>query len=182
MEHERKDITEAELKGAVEATTASAEATTGAASVEEPIESVSAESGEVDASSSSNSVPAFDPATEPTLVIPTEEELEGLSPESEPVIRATIIDGIKAIYDPEIPVNIWELGLIYKIEVNDAKDVNIEMTLTSPMCPTAQQLVGQVEMAARETPHVKEANVDLVWDPPWDMEKMSEEARLMLGF
>ena len=119
---------------------------------------------------------------EPTLVEPTPEQLEGLPPEAEPVIRATIIDGIKAIYDPEIPVNIWELGLIYKIEVADNKDVNIEMTLTSPMCPTAQQLVGQVEMAARETPFVKEANVDLVWDPPWDMEKMSEEARLMLGF
>jgi len=123
-----------------------------------------------------------DPTTEPSLVIPTEEELEGLPPESEPVIRATVIDGIKAIYDPEIPVNIWELGLIYKIEVTEAKDVNIEMTLTSPMCPTAQQLVGQVEMAARETPCVQEAHVELVWDPPWDMEKMSEEARLMLGF
>jgi FeS assembly SUF system protein len=132
--------------------------------------------------STSSEGAAFDPATEPTLVVPTSEELEGLPPESEPVIRATIIDGIKAIYDPEIPVNIWELGLIYKIDVNDDKDVNVEMTLTSPMCPTAQQLVGQVEMAARETPCVNEVNVDLVWEPPWDMEKMSEEARLMLGF
>ncbi|MEC8022514.1 MAG: iron-sulfur cluster assembly protein [Myxococcota bacterium] len=137
----------------------------------EPIEATSAANSEV-----------TDPATEPTLIVPTEEELEGLPPESEPVIRATIIDGIKAIYDPEIPVNIWDLGLIYKIDVEDNQNVNIEMTLTSPMCPTAQQLVGQVEMAARETPCVKEVIVDLVWEPPWEMEHMSEEARLMLGF
>ena len=149
---------------------------------QKPDAAVTAGAGEPSEAASAANSEVTNPATEPTLIVPTEEELAGLPPESEPVIRATIIDGIKAIYDPEIPVNIWELGLIYKIDVADNQDVNIEMTLTSPMCPTAQQLVGQVEMAARETPCVKEVNVELVWEPPWEMEHMSEEARLMLGF
>lgn len=97
-------------------------------------------------------------------------------------IELQVEENIKSIYDPEIPVNIWDLGLIYAIEVSADRHVRVEMTLTSPMCPTAQSLVGQVEMAAKEVPFVMEAVVDLVWDPPWDLEKMSEEARLMLGF
>ncbi len=97
-------------------------------------------------------------------------------------IRTGIVDNIKEIYDPEIPVNIWELGLIYDIDVAENNTVAINMTLTSPMCPTAQMLVSQVEMAAKEAPHVEDATVELVWDPPWDMDKMSEEAKLLLGF
>lgn len=119
-------------------------------------------------------------ATDPTP--PAEPEEPKFDPTSPEGIRAQIIDNLKMVYDPEIPVDIYELGLIYGIDVSEELDVRIEMTLTSPMCPTAQQLVGQAEMAAREVPFVKEAEVDLVWDPPWDMDKMSEEARLLLGF
>ena len=103
-------------------------------------------------------------------------------PDTVEAIRETIIDGLKAIYDPEISVNIWDLGLIYNIDVAKDRRVEVTMTLTSPMCPVAQDLVDQVENAARMTPHVREAKVDLVFDPPWDMEKMSEEAKLQLGF
>lgn len=105
-----------------------------------------------------------------------------LTPDEPDAIRAVIVDNLKAIYDPEIPVNIWELGLIYDLTVGEDRNVAVRMTLTSPMCPTAQQLVGQVELAAREAPHVKEATVDLVWEPAWTMESMSEDARLLLGF
>jgi len=97
-------------------------------------------------------------------------------------IREQVIENCKAIYDPEIPVNIWELGLIYAVDVTDEKVVHVDMTLTSPMCPTAQSLVGAVEMAARDVPFVTDAIVDLVWEPPWGLENMSEEARLMFGF
>ncbi|MBT9557009.1 MAG: DUF59 domain-containing protein [Myxococcales bacterium] len=104
------------------------------------------------------------------------------TPNTTDAIHAAIVEGIKTIYDPEIPVDIWQLGLIYGIEVNEDRTVYVRMTLTSPMCPTAQSLVGQVELAAREAPHVKDATVELVWEPPWTMDSMSEEARLLLGF
>ena len=103
-------------------------------------------------------------------------------PKSREGIRAQIIDNIKMVYDPEIPVDLYALGLIYGVDVAEDRTVKIDMTLTSPMCPTAQSLVGQVEMAARDVPFVVDAEVALVWDPPWDMDKMSEEARLLLGF
>ncbi|MFT5431826.1 MAG: FeS assembly SUF system protein [Myxococcota bacterium] len=103
-------------------------------------------------------------------------------PKSAEGIRIQIVDNLKLVFDPEIPVDIYELGLIYQINVSPAREVRIDMTLTSPMCPTAQSLIGQAEQAAREVPFVKDAEVDLVWEPPWDMEKMSEEARLLLGF
>ena len=110
------------------------------------------------------------------------EDAAAPGPDTVEAIQSTVIEGIKTIFDPEIPVNIWELGLIYEVDVSEARSVLVTMTLTSPMCPTAQMLVEQVETVARDTPHVQEAKVDLVWDPPWDMEKMSEEARLVLGF
>ena len=97
-------------------------------------------------------------------------------------IRDDIIEGIKTVYDPEIPVNVFELGLIYDVRVDAERRVEIDMTLTSPMCPTAQWLVGQVDRVARSTPHVAEVQVELVWDPPWDPERMSEAARMELGF
>ncbi len=115
----------------------------------------------------------------------TAEELayaESITPNEPEAIVDAIVTGLRAIYDPEIPVNIHDLGLIYGIEVSDERHVHIRMTLTSPMCPPAQGLVGQVEMTAREAPHVKDATVDLVWEPPWTMDSMTEEARLLLGF
>ena len=97
-------------------------------------------------------------------------------------IKEVIVSSLKCIYDPEIPVNIWDLGLIYNITVHEDRKVDVVMTLTSPMCPVAQELVGQVETAAKEAPYVTDAVVDLVWDPPWGMESMSEDAQLLLGF
>tara|TARA_R110000824_G_scaffold390449_1_gene586906 strand:+ start:630 stop:998 length:369 start_codon:yes stop_codon:yes gene_type:complete len=97
-------------------------------------------------------------------------------------IKEVIISSLKCIYDPEIPVNIWDLGLIYNITVHENRKVDVVMTLTSPMCPVAQDLVAQVETAAKEAPYVTDVVVDLVWDPPWGMESMSEDAQLLLGF
>lgn len=97
-------------------------------------------------------------------------------------IRNEIVAALKTVYDPEIPVDIYELGLIYKLEVSDEAAVFIQMTLTSPACPVAGSLPGQVEAAARTVNGVKNVSVELVWDPPWDMEKMSEAAKLEMGF
>ena len=85
------------------------------------------------------------------------------------------------IYDPEIPVNIYELGLVYKIDITEEDHVLVEMTLTSPACPVAGTLPGEVESKVRSVSGVQEATVELVWDPPWDTEKMSEAAQLQLG-
>lgn len=97
-------------------------------------------------------------------------------------IRDQVIEALKTVYDPEIPVNIFELGLIYKVDVNDdTHDVAIEMTLTSPNCPAAQSMPGEVEVKAREVEGVGEVTVEIVWEPPWTQENMSEAARLELG-
>jgi FeS assembly SUF system protein len=93
-----------------------------------------------------------------------------------------VIAALKTIYDPEIPVNIYDLGLIYEVNVDAEGSVRIAMTLTAPACPVAAMLPRQVEQRVREVPGVKEAHVDLVWDPPWTPERMSQEARLRLGF
>ena len=85
------------------------------------------------------------------------------------------------MYDPEIPVNIYDLGLIYDVQIDDSKNVHILMTLTSPACPVAGSLPGEVEMAVRETPGVGKVSVELTWDPPFTIERMSDEVRLMLG-
>ena len=92
-----------------------------------------------------------------------------------------IIDAVKSVYDPEIPVNIFELGLIYKIEVKDHGAVEIDMTLTAPGCPVAGDMPGWVEKAVSEVEGVSAVKVNLVFDPPWDQSKMSEEAKLELG-
>ncbi len=92
-----------------------------------------------------------------------------------------IIDAIRTVYDPEIPVNIFDLGLIYKIDVDDDNRVRVDMTLTAPGCPVADILPGEVEMRVREVEGVADATVELVWDPPWNPSLMSEEAQLELG-
>lgn len=97
-------------------------------------------------------------------------------------IREKVIEKLQEVYDPEIPVNIYELGLIYKIDVDPSGKVRIEMTLTSPACPVAGSLPGEVEARAQEAEGVTEAEVEVVWDPPWNMEMMSESAKLELGF
>ena len=96
-------------------------------------------------------------------------------------IKEKIISEIKKIYDPEIPVNIYELGLIYKIEVKDNNKVMIEMTLTSPNCPVAESLPNSVKENILKISGVKEVDLKLVWDPPWTKDKMSEAAKLELN-
>ena len=93
-----------------------------------------------------------------------------------------IIAGLKTIYDPEIPVDIFELGLIYAIHIDEEANVVVDMTLTSPSCPEAERLPGQVEAKVAETEGVKSARLNLTFDPPWDKDMMSEEAKLELGF
>jgi FeS assembly SUF system protein len=92
-----------------------------------------------------------------------------------------VIDVLRTVYDPEIPVNIFELGLIYKVDIDDDNHVRIGMTLTSPACPVAGSLPGEVETKVGEVEGVRGATVELVWDPPWNPSMMTEEAQLELG-
>jgi FeS assembly SUF system protein len=92
-----------------------------------------------------------------------------------------LIEQLKTVFDPEIPVDIYELGLIYKVDVSDDKDVAIEMTLTAPGCPVAGEMPGWVETAIKELPEIRSCTVDLVFDPPWDASRMSDEAKLQLN-
>ena len=96
-------------------------------------------------------------------------------------LKEKIISEIKKIYDPEIPVNIFELGLIYKIEIKEDKKVIIEMTLTTPNCPVAETLPVEVEEKVKVIPEVKKVNVKIVYEPAWTKDMMSEEAKLELG-
>jgi FeS assembly SUF system protein len=96
-------------------------------------------------------------------------------------LRQRVIDEIRTCYDPEIPVNIYELGLVYEVDVEESGEVSIKMTLTSPMCPVAEILPPEVEAKVRSVPGVSDVSLDLVWDPPWNPGMMSEAARLELG-
>lgn len=92
-----------------------------------------------------------------------------------------VIDALKDIYDPEIPVNIYDLGLIYGVDATEDGDVSVTMTLTTPHCPVAESMPGEVELRVGSVPGVRDAEVNLVWDPPWGPDKMTDEARLELG-
>jgi FeS assembly SUF system protein len=116
--------------------------------------------------------------------------LEGFLQAAPPAASATepggalyesVLDALKDIYDPEIPVNIYDLGLIYGVDVSPEADVMIVMTLTTPHCPVAESMPGEVELRVGSVPGVRDAQVEIVWDPPWDPSKMSDEARLELG-
>ncbi|MCE2502766.1 MAG: SUF system Fe-S cluster assembly protein [Chlorobi bacterium] len=96
-------------------------------------------------------------------------------------IRNQAIDIIKTIYDPEIPVNIYELGLIYDVQVSDEDEVHVVMTLTAPNCPVAGSLPQEVEDKLKGLPGITDVSVEITWEPPWEMSKMSEEAKLQLG-
>jgi FeS assembly SUF system protein len=111
-------------------------------------------------------------AAAPSSAIPAE-ELARLTDE--------IVTALKTVYDPEIPADIYELGLIYNVDVDDDRGVKIKMTLTTPNCPAAADLPGEVENAVASVPGVREAKVDIVWDPPWDPSRMSDEARAVLN-
>ena len=96
-------------------------------------------------------------------------------------IKSKVIEAVKKIYDPEIPVNIYELGLIYKIDVDEKNKANVDMTLTSPNCPVAESLPNEVKENIKKVEGVSDVNLNLVWEPPWDKDKMSEAAKLELN-
>lgn len=96
-------------------------------------------------------------------------------------LQAAVIEALREIYDPEIPVNIYDLGLIYGVEVDANADATVTMTLTTPHCPVAESMPGEVELRVSSVPGIRDAEVNLVWDPPWGPHKMSDEARLELG-
>ena len=96
-------------------------------------------------------------------------------------LKLRVIENLKTIFDPEIPVNIYDLGLIYDVEVTEERDVNVKMTLTTPGCPVAATFPGQVEQTVRDVEGVMDAYVELVWDPPWTKDHMSQVARIELG-
>lgn len=100
---------------------------------------------------------------------------------SQEEVREGVLSALRTVYDPEIPVDIWELGLVYDLAVDDANAVRIRMTLTSPMCPVAESLPPEVEAKARTVEGVSDVAVEVVWDPPWSPSMMSEAARLELG-
>ena len=98
------------------------------------------------------------------------------------VLRDKVVEGVKTIFDPEIPVNIYDLGLIYRVDVLPINNIQITMTLTAPSCPAAQSLPVEVDQKVREIEGVNDVHVQVTWDPPWDKSMMSEEAQLELGW
>ncbi|WGW02630.1 SUF system Fe-S cluster assembly protein [Tropicibacter oceani] len=113
-------------------------------------------------------------------------QLEGaplIAPSStEHALYDSVVEACRTVYDPEIPVNIYDLGLVYTVEINDQNEVRIIMTLTAPGCPVAGEMPGWVADAVEPLPGVKHVDVELTWEPPWGMDMMSDEARLELGF
>lgn len=110
-----------------------------------------------------------------------EKPAAGASGEPGGTIYEGVIAALREIYDPEIPVNIYDLGLIYGVEVTEDADAKVTMTLTTPHCPVAESMPGEVELRVGAVPGVRDAEVNIVWDPPWDPSKMSDEAKLELG-
>jgi FeS assembly SUF system protein len=120
-------------------------------------------------------VPVAEPKPQPVVA-------KSLSDIERKLVEGKVIAAIRTVYDPEIPVNIHDLGLIYKIDVRPDATVKVDMTLTAPGCPVAGSLPQEVQRRIATVPEVQDAEVVLVWDPPWDKSRMSEEAQLMLGF
>ena len=120
--------------------------------------------------------------TSASSVAPTRSSAGPLSEDERQTVKMRAIDILQEIYDPEIPVNIYELGLIYAVDVDDDANVDITMTLTTPHCPVAETMPGEVEMRVRDAAGVNDVKVNLVWSPPWDMTMMSKAARLEMGF
>jgi FeS assembly SUF system protein len=104
-----------------------------------------------------------------------------LTPEETARLTDEIVTALKSVYDPEIPADVYELGLIYKIDIGDDRAVTIDMTLTTPNCPSAQELPGMVENAVASVPGAGPVSVNVVWEPPWEPSRMSDEARMVLN-
>jgi FeS assembly SUF system protein len=117
---------------------------------------------------------------EPQVATSGEAGGSGLPPEEIDRLTDDIVAALKTVYDPEIPADIYELGLIYRVEISDERKVSIDMTLTSPGCPVAGEMPGWVENAVSAVQGVKEVDVQIVFDPPWDQSRMSDEARVAL--
>jgi FeS assembly SUF system protein len=111
----------------------------------------------------------------------TAEQPSTIPPEEMSRLTDDVVGALKTVYDPEIPADIYELGLIYKVDIGDDRMVNIDMTLTTPNCPSAAELPAQVENAVQAVAGVRDAKVNIVWDPPWDPSRMSDEARTVLN-
>jgi FeS assembly SUF system protein len=126
--------------------------------------------------------PEVDDAATANAAAPASAEEKPSAIPADEMARLTdeIVAALKTVYDPEIPADIYELGLIYKVDIDDDRVVAIDMTLTTPNCPSAAELPGQVENAVAGVPGVREAKVTIVWDPPWDPSRMSDEARTVL--
>ena len=131
----------------------------------------------------SDEVKTEDVKTEAVTAAPadTAERPSNIPPEEMTRLTDDIVGAIKTVYDPEIPADIYELGLIYKVDIDDDRMVHIDMTLTTPNCPSAAELTAQVENAVAGVTGVREAKVNIVWDPPWDPSRMSDEARSVLN-
>ena len=112
---------------------------------------------------------------------PPAAKISALPPEELARLTDAVVTALKTVYDPEIPADIYEIGLIYKIDLADDRAVTVDMTLTTPNCPSAQELPKMVEDAVASVPGVGEVKVNIVWDPPWDPSRMSDEARLTLN-
>ncbi|HLI65468.1 MAG TPA: SUF system Fe-S cluster assembly protein [Caulobacteraceae bacterium] len=108
-------------------------------------------------------------------------EAQALSQQELDALTDQLVDKLKTVFDPEIPVDIYELGLIYRVDVSDEKDVAIDMTLTAPGCPVAGDMPGWVEDAVMEIDGIKSCTVNVIFDPPWDPSRMSDEAKLQLN-
>lgn len=121
-------------------------------------------------------------ATDSPVDAPDDAHAELWDADKRAEIEEHVVEAIKEVYDPEIPVNVYDLGLIYGVQVNPDRTINITMTLTTPNCPAAGFLPGQVEARARHVPEVKDAKVEITFDPPFTPEMMSDEAKLELGF
>jgi FeS assembly SUF system protein len=126
-----------------------------------------------------NERPTPEPS-EPAASVP-EEGRSALPPQELERLTDDIVAALKTVYDPEIPADIYELGLIYRIDIGDDRTVTVDMTLTTPNCPSAAELPHMVEDAVASVPGVGEVKVNIVWDPPWDPSRMSDEARLVLN-
>jgi FeS assembly SUF system protein len=125
--------------------------------------------------------PAEQPAPAAELAKPTAAPGSALPPEELDRLTDSIIGALKTVYDPEIPADIYELGLIYKVDIDDDRNVTVDMTLTSPGCPVAGEMPAWVQNAVSAIDGVANVDVNLTFDPPWDMSRMSEEARIALG-
>jgi FeS assembly SUF system protein len=116
----------------------------------------------------------------PARVEPKEEPRK-LNKIERSLLEGEVVEGIRQVFDPEIPVNVYDLGLIYELSVDELGGVRIVMTLTSPMCPVAETLPAEVEAAAASVPGVKNVSLELTWDPPFSVDRMSDDVKLMLG-